>query len=569
MTPSFPLTTEPWIPVWDRDTDTARDVGLTEALTRAHCLTLGVSHPERIAVLRVLTAVFDAACGPRTEAEWDHAWKADTLDADALGTYLERWADRLDLFHPKHPAFQCGELTEYARGPEALHPGSLAGNAGSWFHHELLSPLPSWPASRAALLLQHLLTYDVAGIKRAAPDDPAGRHSKVYGSQIGPAASSTHLHLTVPFQRLKDLLLLNLPPQPRTQGDAPVWERETPPAPMRNRTATGRLDLLTWPNRRIRLRATGANTVDALAHHDGDRLTQPWPLIQRLDPMTAWGTTNTGGPAPMRFLDSNEWPQPWRAARLLDGSSGLEFTSAAVRHAIAAAERGVLDPDLPISAVLSTVSHSNRHKATISNIAITSMPLGAAGQFADPQARNDLAAMARYADFLGADLRKQAIRISRRSSEQVTPRMLLTDLDRAWEDAVRTSANAPEQARSQWGAALREVAEEKIHGFPMHTLERAELLAAYARNPGPLGKPRRPAAPPKAVTPPKAAAARTTRRGPAASTYEVFGGSYTLSQLSQHVDCVVSYKTLCNRIADGWDVEEAAITPGSRGVRPK
>ncbi|MBC2869875.1 type I-E CRISPR-associated protein Cse1/CasA, partial [Streptomyces mexicanus] len=146
-------------------------------------------------------------------------------------TYLDRWAERLDLFHPNHPVFQCGHLTEYARGPEALHPGSLGGDAGAWFNHELYRPLPPYPAARAAQLLLHLLAYDVAGVKRAVPGDPAAKNGKVYGSQIGPFASSTHCHLTTDSGTLKDVLLLNLPPQPRATDDAPVWERDTPPAP--------------------------------------------------------------------------------------------------------------------------------------------------------------------------------------------------------------------------------------------------------------------------------------------------------------------------------------------------
>jgi CRISPR type I-E-associated protein CasA/Cse1 len=568
VTPSFLLTTEPWIPVWDLDANASRDVGLAEALTRSHRLSLGVTRAEDVAVLRLLTAVFDAACGPRSEGDWDAAWAADALDTDALTAYLQRWSDHLDLFHPKHPAFQCGELTEYARGPEALHPGSLAGDAGSWFHHELLRPLPPWKPARAAMLLLHLLTYDVAGIKRAAPGDPAGSGSKVYGSQIGPVAGSTHLHLTLPGQRLKDVLLLNLPPQPRAPGDAPVWERDTPPAPMRTRAATGRLDMLTWPTRRIRLHATDDATVDAVAHHDGDRLEgHQWPLIQRLDPMTAWGTARTGGPVPQQILDLQHWPQPWRAAVLLDDSSGPVHHCTVVQHAIAAAERGILHPGQSLGAVLSVTSHSNRHKATVSDICVTSMSLGTAGQLADAQARKNLASMARYADALGTNLRKHAVTISRRTSEQVAPRMLLTDLDQAWDDAVRTSAHDPAQARSQWGTALRTTAERKIDEFPLPVHERAKLLAVYTQIPKSSAEPRRQTRAREAT--PAAGTSAPRRRGPAAATYEVFGSQYTLSQLSQHDRCIVSYKTLRERVAAGWDIEEAATTPGGRGSRPK
>lgn len=113
---------------------------------------------------------------------------------------------------------------------------------------------------------------------------PAERGSKVYGSQFGPLASAAHCHLVLPGFRIKDLLLLNLPPQPRESGDHPVWERDTPAAPVRTRRAAGRLDLLTWPGRRIRLRPDADGHVDAVAHHDGDRLEESWPTTRRLAP---------------------------------------------------------------------------------------------------------------------------------------------------------------------------------------------------------------------------------------------------------------------------------------------
>ncbi|GHF74260.1 hypothetical protein GCM10010218_64240 [Streptomyces mashuensis] len=578
MTPSFLLTTEPWIPVWDHDVDAERMVGLTEALTRAHRLSLSVHQGEDVAVLRLLVAVFDAACGPRTAAEWEALWKAGTLDTDTVTAYLHRWEPFLDLFHPGHPAFQCGRLTDYHRGPEALHPGNLGGDGpSSWFNEELRAPLPPWPAAEAARLLLHLLTYDVAGIKRAVPADPVARGGKVFGAQVSTTAISTHVHVALPGHRLKDVLLLNTPPQPRAAGDAPVWERETPSAPMRTRTPTGRLDLLTWPTRRIRLHVTDDMRVDALAHHDGDRLLDNWSTTRRLDPMTAWTINPDGKPAPMGVLDLQNWPQPWRAALLLDHSAGAVHTCAVVQHTISAAERGILDPTVPVIAVASTVLHTNRHRGAIGGITVSPLLLGTAAQLADPDARKHLATMARHADALGANLRRHAAQISRRPAAQVAPRMLLTDLDHAWEDAVHDSAHDPHQARKGWGAALREAAKDKINAFPMKQSERAQLLAEYTKIESASEKSRTKAprkrtasAPPAADTPtvPPAAGTPSKRRGPRATTYECFGDHLTLAEISRHPDCVVAYNTLRARVTDGWDVEEAATTPG-RTARQK
>ncbi|MEW2498193.1 type I-E CRISPR-associated protein Cse1/CasA [Streptomyces nodosus] len=562
MPASYLLTTEPWLPLWDLDASAERKVGLSEALLRAHRLVLPVTRPEDVAALRLLAAVYDAAAGPRDTAEWDAAWRAETLEAAVVTTYLEQWADHLDLHHPVHPAFQCGALTEYTRGPEALHPGSLGGDAGTWFNHELLQPLPPYPADRAAQLLLHLLTYDVAGIKRAAPGDPATKSGKVYGSQIGPAAGATHCHLA--GATLKDTLLLNLPPQPRAAGDTPVWERDTPTAPMRTRTPVGRLDVLTWPGRRIRLHATENGTVDAVAHHDGDRMTDSWQTTSRLDPMTAWSTSKAGKPIPLNVLGLQGWTQSWRAACLLHSDRDH---SAALQHATAAAERGTLAPDMPIAAVLSATVHTNRHQVVIGAIPVTTVRLGTAAQLAEPAAREQLATMARYAGVIGRNLVLQAVKISGRSADLIAPRMQLVNLDGAWDRAIRVYGEDREKGRELWHEAVHEDAQSCIDAVPLDMMQRAKLLNVYHQNPNPEAKPRvrkNPAKPQPARRRP----AGSGQRGPAVTIYEAFGGRYTLSRLSKHPDCVVSYPTLRKRVVEeGWDVTEAATTPRSRGPR--
>jgi CRISPR system Cascade subunit CasA len=121
--PSYLLTSQPWIPVGDLTARDYREVGLTEALTRAHELTLAARPGQEHAVLlRVLLAAYDAAVGPASYREWAQAWQAPTLDISRLTAYLEQWADRLDLYHPQRPAFQAGGLTGYPRPPH--HPPS-------------------------------------------------------------------------------------------------------------------------------------------------------------------------------------------------------------------------------------------------------------------------------------------------------------------------------------------------------------------------------------------------------------------------------------------------------------
>ncbi|MGY1548405.1 type I-E CRISPR-associated protein Cse1/CasA [Streptomyces sp. MN6] len=551
MTASFPLASAPWIDVWDLDAVAARRVSLHEALTRAHRLHLHVDRSESIVLLRLLAAVLDAACGARDTTEWDAAWTAPTLDTDAITAYLDRHADHLDLFHPQRPAWQCGQLTEYARGPQALHPASLAGEGARLFY-PWLDDCPPLEPDQAAPWLLHLLAYDVAGIKRAAPGDPQANSGKLYGAQIGPLAAVTHAHLTGPGMTLKDVLLLNLPPQPRAAGDAPVWERDSPAPPVRTRKASGRLDLLTWPGRRIRLHVNGEGLVDAVAHHDGDRMEDTWGTVRRLDPMTAWRVNSKGAQVPLTFMDDDTWPQPWRPGTLLDRPGACR----AVDHAVAAAERGTLDPGLRLRLVVSSVLHSNRHRSNVSDIPVLAAPIGTAGLLADPETRAGVADMSRYADVIRERLRHHAARITGRG-EQITRRLVLTDLDTAWETAVGGYGSSPAQARATWADAVQEVAERQIDQLPLRPAERGQLLAQYRD---------RVATPPaEAQREPAQAASGGKRRGPAARRYPVFGGEFTLSELARDARCVVTYRTLRIRVANGWDVEEAATTAGRRG----
>lgn len=99
-------------------------------------------------------------------------------------------------------------------------------------------PLTPAAAARAILALQ---LWHPGGIQTAHPDDPRARAGKIYGGKSGPLGVVTHLHLITPHATLKDLLL-NLPPQPRTKGDQPIWERSCPTPLSTPRAPAGRLD---------------------------------------------------------------------------------------------------------------------------------------------------------------------------------------------------------------------------------------------------------------------------------------------------------------------------------------
>ncbi|MFE7119374.1 type I-E CRISPR-associated protein Cse1/CasA [Streptomyces sp. NPDC057654] len=572
---SFPLTTRPWIPVHDREAGTFREVGMAEALLRAHHLSLTNDVQEGPVLLRVLAATYDAAAGPATYEEWAAAWQAPTLDTTRITAYLHQWEHRLDLFHPDEPAFQSGALTQYARDARVLHPSYLGGDAGRWFNHVLYEKegdFPAYEAPEAARNLLVLTAYDVAGIKRAVPGDPAEKQGKVYGAQLGHVAQLAHVHIC--GGTLKDTLLLNLPPQPRRDGDAPVWERPTPAAPMAIREPTGRLDMLTWPSRRIRLHADRDGKVDLVAWHDGDRMTDAWQQPMQFDPMSMWRTTKTGRWAPSTPIDRDGLIVPWQVAHVVldptGDESGQPLHCAAARHLAHVLDQGLLADYGPLRAEASRVQHSNQHKSVIADVPSAPVTLATGEYLTDSENRADLAATARTATAYLHRLRL-IIREIAPPHTNLVDRMDFRVLYDRWRQAASLLASNPVEGRKQWRFMLREQAAEMIDSLPLNTLAKGRALAeamdalTTTRFVGEASRAAREWKQTTAKNPKKPRTGRPTNR-----TLTAFGETKSLAQWAKDPRCQVSYPALRARAAallESDDAEHIITTPAAHGPR--
>lgn len=104
------LVTDPWIPVLHRNGE-RRLASLQQVFAKGNDYAdLSVRPHERIALMRLLIAVAQAALdGPKDIGEWDSA--LNRLP-DAAGRYLQQWKDSFELFHAEHPFLQITNLTK-------------------------------------------------------------------------------------------------------------------------------------------------------------------------------------------------------------------------------------------------------------------------------------------------------------------------------------------------------------------------------------------------------------------------------------------------------------------------
>ncbi|GAA3878314.1 hypothetical protein GCM10022243_48770 [Saccharothrix violaceirubra] len=602
--PSYDLLSRPWIPVYTTGGEGEREVGLREALQSAHrhnLARLGLSG-EGLVLLRLLLAVYEAAAGPVDDDGWDAAWRAPTLDPHGrIADYLDRWANRFDLYDPDRPFAQCAHLAEPNRGAVELHPAWLGGQGAAWFHPGLYrgADHPPWEPGEAARNLLVRMAYDTGGIKPAAPGDPAGKGNKVYGSRIGPLGAT--VRLVVLGATLKDTLLLNLPPAPRAPGDAPEWERdEGPPAGIRvDRVPAGRLELATMPARRLRLFPDRDGRVARWAWHDGDRVAGYWNHYHRLDPTLLCRDSRDGqGTAdPDAFDPYGHQPRWWLLTRPLHvppAADPRRWHSGALVHAVGAARRGLLPADLPLRVWVSQAVYNTHGSVAVGdhNGRVDLGPVGV--HAAEPTAR-----VVAFLDHqTAATLRGLAV-----AAAEALPHVTLGDrltpdayaLERLWSDTTRRLAALDTDPSHEelagvcldYGRRLVGLCAQALDRLPFGgssgMLMRAKAGVALERYVAYFTDlPTKPY--PRKVTPVQArafaaaaAGARARRSGgrkPGSGRgagggrpspmLVAFGEEKTQAQWARDERCVVSVSALRSRLINGWDPEAALTTPGRR-----
>jgi CRISPR system Cascade subunit CasA len=280
MTYSFNLIDQKWIPCVDFD-GRVEELSLIETLAKARHLRSihGDSPLETAALYRLMLAVLHSALrGPKSKSEWVDFWERDHWELEGVKSYLNKWYDHFDLFHPKKPFYQARDERAKSKSVITLVMDMASGNNAALFDHHTESEGVSLSSAKAARTLVVSQTFGLAGLflpGATFTDAPWGRGALFF-------LEGEHLYQT---------LVLNLLPypdddvRPTHASDKPSWEQDDPYAPDRQ-IPHGYLDYLTWQSRRILLTPEGEEThpvVRSMTMAPGLRLD-----ASILDPMKAY-----------------------------------------------------------------------------------------------------------------------------------------------------------------------------------------------------------------------------------------------------------------------------------------
>jgi len=204
----FNLVDEPWIPV-----AAVGRVSLCQIFENSQYRSLGGNPLQRIALMKLLLAIAQAAATPADEQVW-RALGAEGLARSCLA-YLDRWHERFYLYGER-PFLQMPAIGGAAlQGYGAVLPEVSTGNTTVLNHGQVERPLDD---GEKALLLISLMAFALAGKKTdnsvvLTPGYAGKRNDKGKPSSSKPGPAVAHMGLLHSFLiggSLQETLWLNL-----------------------------------------------------------------------------------------------------------------------------------------------------------------------------------------------------------------------------------------------------------------------------------------------------------------------------------------------------------------------
>jgi CRISPR system Cascade subunit CasA len=279
----FNLLDQAWIPCLMQTGNRPRELSLRDVLTEAHNIreVFDDSPLVTVALHRLLLAILHRNFGPARFSEWKELWKRGQWDGEALTSYFAQWRHRFDLFDEARPFFQVPRLQKASASKKAgkkeamaevereaveLQPAAklaheaAAGNNATLFDHSFKDAAIAFSPAAAARYLIACQAFSIGFGISHLHHSPNGKQTISFND----ALLTRGLSVLALGRNLFETLALNLliyteeRPIPWQGNDLPAWEQEAPFQPDEySRTASGYLDYLTWPSRRIHLIAEG------------------------------------------------------------------------------------------------------------------------------------------------------------------------------------------------------------------------------------------------------------------------------------------------------------------------
>ncbi|MFG2911480.1 type I-E CRISPR-associated protein Cse1/CasA [Kitasatospora sp. NPDC048298] len=514
--PGYNLVEEPWLTARPVAGGPPVELGIAEALARAHELEgLVVEFSTQLpAVLRqvLLPVVAHATGAPQTLREkGDRLAQKDGFTQDELNslrTYLEEHRAKFDLFDPAAPFAQVAGLRtakDETKGSAALVATAASGNNVPLFASRTdADPLELTPA-QAAHWLVHTHCWDTAAIKTGVVGDLEVKAGKTTGNPTGPLGQ---LGVIIPTGRtLYETLLLNVPVTPPGALGVPQWLRAPHGPAWKPRSADGLLDLWTWQARRVRLVPhqddDGRLKIARVVISAGDRLT----VLPVQEPHTAWTFTapakksasalperrprrHTQGKAAWRGLDALLTPTR-------QGPEGGFETSVLLDEASALRELDRLDADYPLQVETFGMVYGTQ-SSVVEDVIHDEIPLPLLALHQDSEAHELLLDVAEQAEQLAKAVNNLSADLRRAAGTDPIPwdkgqrpgDLLLHTLDPlvrrllAGVRAAGTDGDVLERGRFAWeelaNRRAREAANELLLAAPATTFQ--------GRTAGPAGK---------------------------------------------------------------------------------
>lgn len=316
---SFNLIDEPWIPCTNLGGNSV-ELGLRDTLLSAHELReIYDESPLVTASLhRLLLCVLHRIFGPSSPSEWFSLWNKRRWEPEPIISYLDRWHDRFDLFHPDPvKRFYQSPPDERFKPRSIIHLIHSRGDNPTLFNHQTDESTPGLSLSQAARALITAQSFRLGGLLRpddSAPDSPCARG----------------ICFMTQGYSLFETLVLNLVGYPDetimrwSETDRPTWEMDDPFAA--NRVVQqegctyadpyGYLDYLSWQSCRIWLLPPAD---DGLVKEVRIGLGQPKLHWSVLDPMKHYRASpkDKNNPSGYRELRFSEGRALWRDSATL------------------------------------------------------------------------------------------------------------------------------------------------------------------------------------------------------------------------------------------------------------